>query len=117
MIGGSEIWACQLGRTGPKRSNPCELEVRKSGLSQNNSGNTDEGRGKHADYSTRDEIEAIEANEAFQLAAHWSGRNVIFQSDSEPTLLMLMEMYAETKERRYNISEDFDVNPINTFFI
>lgn len=74
-------------------------------------GRTIEARGSHADCSTRKQLEEKGADAAFQWATELSGYNIIFQSDSSPTLQLLMGRYTNARQNRYNVSENFEIEP------
>lgn len=66
-----------------------------------------EARGFSTDNTTIEEIERAGAEAAFQWATCWSRHKISFRSDSEPTLVLLVGMYAKARRQRYLISEDF----------
>lgn len=69
-----------------------------------------EARGLYVDCITRDYLEKVGANAAFQWETQWNGHRISFASDSEPTLLLLIGMYAKVRQKRYKISEYFGNN-------
>lgn len=66
-----------------------------------------EARGFFIDSTSIEELEKAGAEAAFQWVTCWSGHRISFRSDSEPTLMLLVGMYAEARRQRYLISEDF----------
>lgn len=66
-----------------------------------------EARGESSGWRTREQLELNAAENAFQWATELTGHNIEFQSDSEPTLLKIMEMYAQAKEERFKNSDSF----------
>ncbi|XP_026377168.1 uncharacterized protein LOC113271499 isoform X1 [Papaver somniferum] len=60
----------------------------------------------NADCTTREQLERLTADAAFQRAIKCSGHYINFGSDSEPTLRLLIGKYAEAKESRYKKSAE-----------
>ncbi|XP_026440608.1 uncharacterized protein LOC113339581 [Papaver somniferum] len=77
-----------------------------------------EARGFYIESRSIEELERAGADAAFQWETCWSGHIISFKSDSEPTLVLLVGMYAEARIQRYLISEDYgNTRKFETIFL
>lgn len=78
-------------------------------------GKCKEARGNSSGWNSRDLLEQEGAEAAFQWAMELSGHHIEFQSDSEPILKRLIEMYAKAREERFNNSNQFESQKFKLF--